>query len=129
MKIIALLQDGLGHLHLVAMRAPDLLRRELSAQTGSAELLWCAVPPSGQGAATVVVVALQRLGVSGVDGLTAVPLGRIVKSLTDLCVAEPRRDARLRQLRSGLSKIARRLRRLAVFPALLGPLAQRRSTP
>ena len=44
MKIVALIEDGHGHRHLLGSRSPDLVRRELSARAGTAMLLWCAVP-------------------------------------------------------------------------------------
>lgn len=68
MKIVALIEDGLGHRHLVASRSPDLLRRELSAKTGTAVLLWCAEPPEYQSAAAIAALAMDRLGADGPEG-------------------------------------------------------------
>lgn len=99
MKIVALIEDGLGHRHLVASRSPDLLRRELSAKTGTAVLLWCAVPPEYQSAATIAAVAMDRLGADGPEGLAAIPVDRIVRVLTALCVTEPRLNARWRWIK------------------------------
>jgi hypothetical protein len=61
MKIVALIEDGLGHRYLLASRSPDLVRRELSARTGTAVLLWCALPPEHVGAGAIVAAALDRL--------------------------------------------------------------------
>ena len=110
MKIVALIEDGQGHLHLLASRSPDLVRRELSARIGMAILLCCAVPPKGVGAHTIVVEATQRLGANGPETLAMVPVGRIMAELTALCINEPRRRARLRGLRQWRRGIARWLR-------------------
>lgn len=102
MKIVALIEDGLGHRHLVASRSPDLVRRDLSAKTGTASLLWCAVPPEAVGAHAIVAEAMARLGAHGPEALSALPVARIVKVLMILCIAEPRRAARWRRIkRSG----------------------------
>ena len=111
MKIVALIEDGQGHLHLLASRSPDLVRRDLSARTGTATLLWCAVPPEGVGANTVIAEALQRLGANGPEALAKVPVGRIMTVLTALCVIDPRRKARWRSLRQWRRGIAHRLHR------------------
>lgn len=96
MKIVALIEDGQGHRHLLASRSPDLVRRDLSARTGTATLLWCAVPPEGVGANTVIAEATQWLGANGPEALATVPVGRIMAVLTALCITEPRRKARWR---------------------------------
>lgn len=99
MKIVALIQDGLGHRHLIASRSPDLLRRELSAKTGTASLIWCAVPPEFHSAATIAVMAMDRLGAHEPEALAAIPVDRIVKILSALCITEPRRTARWRRIK------------------------------
>lgn len=99
MRIIALIEDGLGRRHLVATRSPDLVRREFSSQTGTARLLWCAVPPEHHGADAIIAEAGRRLGAHGLEALATVPFDRIVMVLMDLCVREPRRIACRRRLR------------------------------
>lgn len=99
MKIVALIEDGLGHRHLVASRSPDLVRRELSARTGTASLIWCAVPPEYHSAATIAAMAMDRLGSHGPEGLAAIPVDRIVKVLLSLCVTEPKRIACWRRIK------------------------------
>jgi hypothetical protein len=84
MKIVALIEDGHGHRHLVASRSPDLVRRDLSARPGTAVLLWCAVPPEGVGANTIVVEAAQRLGANGPEALAKVPVDWVMAVLTAL---------------------------------------------
>ena len=80
MQIVALIRDGHGRLSVSATRAPDLLRRQISANTGAAELLWCGVPPMGQGAKAIVASINDRFGGDG-DGALAAPVARIVKAL------------------------------------------------
>lgn len=99
MKIVALIEDGQGHLHLLASRSPDLLRRKFSSQTGTARLLWCAVLPEHHGADAIIAEAMQRLGAHGPEALAALPSHRIQNVLEDLCVTEPRRQARRRRWR------------------------------
>ena len=99
MKIVALIEDGLGYRHLVASRSPDLLRRELAARTGTAMLIWCAVPPEYHSAATIVTKAMDRLGALESEALATIPVDRIVKILVSLCVIEPRRTARWRRIK------------------------------
>jgi len=89
MRIVALIEDGLGRLHHITSRSPDLVRRELSAQTGSAMLIWCTAPPEHHGAGSIVTQPLTRL----------VALGRILQVLFTVCVTEPHRAARRRKLR------------------------------
>mgnify|MGYP003144523043 CR=1 FL=1 len=73
MKIAALIQDGLGHRHLVGSLSPDLVRRDLPAKTGTAVLLWCTVPPEYQNAATIADIAMDRLGADGPEALAVIP--------------------------------------------------------
>lgn len=114
MKIVALIEDGHGHRHLLASRSPDLVRRELSARTGTARLLWCAVPPEAVGAGATVVEALDRLSAHEPQALAAIPVERIMKVLTALCITEPRHKARWRsrrQWRRGIAQWFRLTRR------------------
>ena len=54
MRLFCVVAVGDGRLVAAASRAPDLLRRELAAESGCATLLWCSVPPSGISAAALV---------------------------------------------------------------------------
>lgn len=54
MKLFCIFAVGDGHLVAAASRAPDLLRRELAAQSGCTTLVWCSVPPDGISAAALV---------------------------------------------------------------------------
>lgn len=54
MKIITMIVDGHSRVHLAAVRAPDLLRREIAVLCGGAELAYVAVPPPGVAAERLV---------------------------------------------------------------------------
>jgi hypothetical protein len=120
MKIVALIEDGLGHRHLLASRSPDLVRRELSARTGTAMLLWCAVPPEYVGAGNIVAAALDRLNAHGPDALDTLPIDRILKVLVALCVTEPRRALRWRRLVHMGRRITGRLHLIRRSSAVVG---------
>jgi hypothetical protein len=47
MKMLALITDGEGRLHVASTRSPDLLRRELAGITGSAILNHVCIPSGG----------------------------------------------------------------------------------
>lgn len=47
MKIITMIVDAQHRVHLAAVRAPDLPRREIAVLCGGAELAYVAVPPPG----------------------------------------------------------------------------------
>lgn len=98
MRLVTLIRDGQGHLLLAATGAPDLTRRTVAAQTGAADLLWCAVPPQGLSARTIVAQAEARVGRT-VDGHLATTVERALATLTRLTVTEPLRAERRRRLR------------------------------
>lgn len=110
MKIVALIEDGLGHRHLIASRSPDLVRRELSARTGTAVLLWCAVPSDYHSAATITAMAMNRLGAHEPEALAAIPVDRIVKVLLSLCVTEPQRTASWRRIKRRVREVGQSFR-------------------
>lgn len=60
MKMLCVVRDGKGALHVVSTRAPDLIRREISSSTGSAHLLFAGVMPHGISADTVVAHLATR---------------------------------------------------------------------
>lgn len=55
MKLLVIVRDASGSLHIEATRAPDLRRREISQLTGKAELIFCAAPPAGVSAEQVAM--------------------------------------------------------------------------
>ena len=55
MKLLTIILDATGALHIEATRAPDLRRREISQETGCAEILFCAAPPAGKSAHDIAV--------------------------------------------------------------------------
>jgi hypothetical protein len=110
MKILALIIDSVGHLHVVACSSPEIVRRAISAETGSAQLVWCGIPEVGIGSVAVVAEFERRLerrrigpGVYSVDSHIA------VRTLHAIAVAEPR----LRQRRQHRRKRLRRLLHMA----------------
>jgi hypothetical protein len=109
MRIVALIEDGTGRLHLAATRAPDLLRRELSARTGAAALLWCAVPPAGMAGAGIVAEALNRLSVDAAFDLANGDSSHVISVLTELCVVRPRREAHRRWGRKAFRRLISRV--------------------
>jgi len=55
MKMIAMIVDAGGYVHLASTRSPDLLRRQIKAATGvSAHLAFCALAPKGTSCATIL---------------------------------------------------------------------------
>ncbi len=54
MKIVATILDGRARVHVAATRAPDLLRRQIAAQTGDALLVAVALAPPGLGPEALV---------------------------------------------------------------------------
>ena len=105
MKIVTLIQDGHGRLHLLATCAPDLARRQYSAATGHAELLWCGVVPNEIGAKVVVAELAGRFHQDPVDGLKARP-GEIIRALHHETVTRPC----IRRLTRPLKHVWRRIR-------------------
>lgn len=47
MTLLVIFADGHGQLRIQATRAPQIRRREISRQTGRAEIVFCAVPVPG----------------------------------------------------------------------------------
>lgn len=64
MKLLTIILDASGVLHIQATRAPDLRRREISQTTGGAEILFCAVPPEERSAEQLVVALTATIGAS-----------------------------------------------------------------
>lgn len=56
MKLLTIIKDAVGSIHIEATRAPDLRRRQISQEFGSAEILFCSAPPAGQSAQQIVTV-------------------------------------------------------------------------
>lgn len=112
MKIVTLIEDGLGSLHLLATCAPDLMRRELSAETGMAHLVWCGLAPHDMGARQLVEDIRNRMGVDA-DGCLVANREATVKALIEATTVAPRRRERIRHLK----RCWRRMWRLLAGPA------------
>ena len=104
MKIVALIKDGHGRLHLRATCAPDLVRRQYSAETGCAELLWCGVPPTGTGAGAIVEDLRARFG-ERTDGSLEVESDKAVHALIEATIVHPMRRKRMRQFKRFLKPL------------------------
>lgn len=100
MKTLCIIVDGRANVHVALTRAPDLLRRTLSAQTGSATLAWCGLPHvSVSGHATLARIHAS-LGIAGAGGtVCAGSLKTAVRTTVFECVVRPRLDAVVTRVR------------------------------
>ncbi len=112
MKIVTLIEDGLGRLHLCATCAPELVRREVSAETGTGHLVWCGLAPHDLGARQLVEEIRNRVGVDA-NGCLDASKDAAVKALIEATAIAPRRRERIRHLK----RCWRRMRRLLAGPA------------
>jgi len=121
MKLIALIKDGAGRLHLDVTRAPDLLRREVALATGGAQLCWCGVPPEGVAAHAVITEVERRLRprAAGSAPLVA-PVHLVIRQLVLVTVVEPALAVHRRRLLGPLRRVRWRLRALRARLAGLG---------
>jgi hypothetical protein len=104
MKMLGLLTDGDGRLHVVVTRAPDQLRRALSSETGCARLHYVAIPPGG---AAPLAAALERqLGERRLaPGVYDVSPAEAIRRIHALLLAE-RASCWWRRCRRGLRRLA-----------------------
>ena len=85
MKLFCIFAVGDGRLVAAASRAPDLLRRELAAETGCATVVWCSVPPTGVAAATLV----ETFNLDLAETLTTASRVRQLIALTWIALLQP----------------------------------------
>lgn len=124
MKLVTMIVDARDRVHLAAVRAPDLLRREIAETCGGAALAYVAVPPAGVAAEDVVARVAARFAAvaSPHQGRTQATLqvigadpkrvrARLVAEQALGPLAERLRRALLRPLRRLASHLRRRLRR------------------
>jgi hypothetical protein len=104
MKIVATILDGRARVQVAATRAPDLLRRQIAAQTGDALLVAVALAPPGLGPEALV---------AGIDRhLQAGRLARGLYAVTPAAVARAATRVRLAFLiRSIVTRTRGRVRR------------------
>lgn len=91
MKILSLATDGAGRAHLAAIRAPDLWRRHIAAQTGEAHLVFVAVPPAGLSVDDLLARLDARLAKSGAAPAT---IACFANAPTRILEADPQQIAR-----------------------------------
>ena len=112
MKTLCIIVDGHDNVHVALTRAPDLLRRTLSARTGSATLAWCGLPHVGVSGTATLARIQASVGTAGESGtVCAASLKTVVRAAVFECVVRPRLDAvvtRVRRIcRSAVRSIAR----------------------
>jgi hypothetical protein len=112
MRMIALVADGAGRLRLHVVRSPDLWRRAVAVETGSAHLLAVALAPPGVSPGAVVARLAATLGgVPATDGAhTLATDATRARAALARAVAGPPASARLMR---ALARLARRVLRLA----------------
>ena len=83
---------------------PDLLRRQVAAETGHADLVGVCLAPDGLGPQALIALAALRLQERRIaPGLYASPPAAVVKAVTQACRAHRRR--------SGIANLVRRILR------------------
>lgn len=106
MQLFCVISTGEGQLLAASSRAPDLLRRELSAATGAATLVWCSVPPPGLKAASLVKGFEADLA-SKLEGAGRM---RQVLVLTRFALLGPIATTLLARIRTTASRLYRQLK-------------------
>ncbi|WP_404401320.1 hypothetical protein [Pelagibacterium halotolerans] len=111
MKILSLIKDGHGRLHAEHCASPDLKRRAIAAETGSAVLIWCGLAAPGQRSAEVIseLRAILDASPQGAEGLAA-GARLVIRRAYWLTVMRPR-------LFAAMSRVRRLLRRAFGTPA------------
>gem|GEM_PF-4840583 len=90
MKILSLAADASGLTHIALIRAPDLWRRDIAAHTGSAHLLFVALPPAGVPFDDVLSRLDHWLAKSGAEPAT---MARFANTPTRVVRVDPERVA------------------------------------
>jgi len=110
MKTLCIIVDGNDNVHLALTRAPDLLRRTLSAQTGSATLAWCGLPHAGVSGHATLARIQASVGTTGDGGtICAASLKTVVRAAVFECVVRPRLDEAVMRIRRTCRKAVRRV--------------------
>lgn len=115
MKTLCIIVDGNDNVHVALTRAPDLLRRTLSAQTGSATLAWCGLPHVGVSGTTTLARIQASVGTTGESGtVCAASLKTVVRAAFFECVVRPQLDEAVmrfrRTCRNSVRRVVRRFR-------------------
>lgn len=86
MKLFCVFAVGDGRLVAAGSRGPDLLRRELAAESGcNITLVWCSVPPAGVAAATLV----ETFNLELAETLATASRARQLLALTWIALLQP----------------------------------------
>ncbi len=108
MKIVTVIADGAGRVRLCATRSPDLLRRQVAAETGHADLVGVSLAPDGLGPQALIALAALHLQECQIaPGLYAVSPAAVVRAVTQACRAHRRK----REIASVMRRVLRPLRR------------------
>lgn len=110
MKIVTLIEDGFGRLHLLATPAPDLVRREYVAATGNAKLLWCGVAPTYLGGKAIVEEVCSWFQHDPVEGLQA-GSHEVIRALEYVTVILPRLRPIMRRVKHSWRRIRKLVRK------------------
>lgn len=117
MRIICLIADGRGRVHVAALRAPDLRRRELAAETGTAHLLAVALAPDRVAPSTIVAGIDRRLAAARIgEGLYAATAAEARQALAR-AQAQVRRAHAVASVRRALTRMVRRSRVRSLRPS------------
>jgi hypothetical protein len=113
MRIIAVVADGHGRIRVAATRAPDIFRRDIAAQTGTAHLVWCAVAPAELGARQFIGTLDASLARARTAGGYVLPARMVISTARRLLLAHRVRC----RLRAAARPLRRRLVALLRRPA------------
>jgi hypothetical protein len=111
MRILTVVEDGHGRIRVAATRAPDLWRRHVAHETGTAHLVWCAVAPPDLGARQFLDALDASLARAGTASGYKLPATTVVGTARRLLLAHHARrriQAVLRPLRRRLLAFVRR---------------------
>lgn len=108
MKLLTIIHDAAGSIHIEATRAPDLRRRELSQEFGSAEILFCSAPPEGQSAQQIVAI-LQGILLDSGDMNRQARIVKIFRAAVWHVYVAPALDRWKRRIRKPLTSLFRGL--------------------
>lgn len=100
----------------MATRSPDLVRRQIAAETGHADLVGVCLAPDGLGPQALIALAALRLQECQIaPGLYAGPPAALVKAVTQARRAHRRKSgvaAVVRRVLRPLRRVVRSLRRI-----------------
>ena len=81
MRFLTVIFDGNGHTHMLVSKAPDLRRREIAADTGSASIVWCQMTAKFSAAVVVARVTSKLAMPKNANGSYNISPELIVRSI------------------------------------------------